>query len=139
MIKNSRQHVYEGVFLEAHRPWELPCLPADGPAELLAMAEWAEEREGVAEVTTRDRGHLTRTERRLLEHLVRDGGRIVSHRELLEAMSIEDIGTLHRCILRLRKKIEIDPALPRVIITHHRQGYSFAGKGAARWFPELEP
>jgi len=39
---------------------------------------------------------------------------------------------------RLRKKIEIDPALPRVIITHHRQGYSFAGKEEAQWFPEEE-
>ena len=87
--------------------------------------------------------HLTRTERRLLEHLVRQAGRIVSHRELLEAMSSGtpsyNIGNLRHYILGLRKKVEIDPALPRVIITHHRQGYSFAGKKETRWFPELEP
>jgi len=46
------------------------------------------------------------------------------------------IDNLRHCISRLRKKIEIDPALLRVIITHHRQGYSFAGKEEARWFPE---
>ena len=53
-------------------------------------------------------------------------------------MSVEDIGTLRQLIARLRKKIEIDPALPRVIITHRSQGYSFAGKEGARWFPEEE-
>jgi len=81
--------------------------------------------------------HLTPTERRLLACLVRNAGRIVSHRELLEAMSpgnpIKSIHHLRAYIAHLRKKIEIDPALPRVIITHHRQGYSFAGKEEARW------
>ena len=89
---------------------------------------------------TDDDVHLTRTEHRLLEHLVRNAGRIVGRRELLEAMSCGNrtIGNLRQCISRLRKKIEIDPALPTVIITHHRQGYSFAGKEEARWFPESE-
>jgi len=85
--------------------------------------------------------HLTPTEHRLLICLVRNAGRIVGHRELLEAMSpgnpSNDIGSLRSCISRLRNKIEIDPALPRVIVTHHRQGDSFAGKEQARWFPEL--
>ena len=84
--------------------------------------------------------HLTRTERRLLEYLVRNAGRIVSQRELLEAMSPgnsnKSIHHLRAYIVRLRKKIEVDPPLPRVIITHHRQGYSFAGEEEARWFPE---
>ena len=76
---------------------------------------------------------LTRTERRLLTCLVRNAGRIVSHKELLEAMLPGKPSTdnLRHCISRLRKKIEIDPALPRVITTHHRQGYSFAGKEEA--------
>jgi len=87
--------------------------------------------------------HLTPTENRLLNCFVRNRGRIVSHNQLLEAMSSGDaninIGNLGQCISRLRKKIEIDPALRRVIITYHRLGYSFAGKEEARWFPELEP
>ena len=82
--------------------------------------------------------HLTPTEQRLLDCLVRNEGRIVSHGELLEAMSIARIGTLRQWICHLRKKIEEDAALPRVIITHRGQGYSFAGKEEAQWFPEEE-
>jgi len=84
--------------------------------------------------------HLTPTERRLLDCLVRNAGAIVSHRELLEAMSSGNrsisIDNLRHCIWGLRKKVEVDPVLPRVIITHHRKGYSFAGTEEARWFPE---
>lgn len=86
--------------------------------------------------------HLTPTEHRLLTCLVRNEGRVVSHKELLEAMSSgnpgNSIGGLRTYICRLRQKVEIDPALPRVIITHQLQGYSFAGKEKARWFPEKE-
>jgi len=48
------------------------------------------------------------------------------------------IDYLRTCVWRLPKKMETDPALPRVIITHQRQGCSFAGKEEARWFPEEE-
>ena len=86
--------------------------------------------------------HLTPMEHRLLTCLVRNPGQIVSHKELLEAMSsgkpAKSIHDLRQHILRVRQKIEIDPALPRVIITHYGLGYSFAGKEEARWFPELE-
>ena len=85
---------------------------------------------------------LAPTERRLLTCLVRNPGRIVSHGELLEAMSpgnpSESAHRVREYILRLRKKIEIDPALPSIITTHYGLGYSFAGKEQARWFPELE-
>jgi len=88
------------------------------------------------------KAYLTPTERRLLTCLVRNAGRVVSHRELLEAMSsgnpIKTIHHLRSYISRLRNKIEIDPALPRVIMSHYGQGYSFAGKEEARWFPEEE-
>ena len=86
---------------------------------------------------------LTPPERRLLTCLVRNAGRIVSHGELMEAMSSGNhkvgIGSLPSCISRLRNKIELDPALPGVIITHHRQGYSFTAKEGARWSPESRP
>lgn len=84
---------------------------------------------------------LTPTERRLLTCLVRNAGRIVSHGELLEEMSPRNasMSNLRTSIGRLRSKIEIDPALPNVIITHRGSGYSFAGKEEAQWFPEAEP
>jgi len=96
----------------------------------------------MATVKTGDEAvHLTPTERRLVTCPVSNAGRIVSHTELMDAMSSGDrnvsIGNLRSCISRLRNKIELDPALPAVIITHHRQGYSFSEKGEARWFPEL--
>jgi len=84
---------------------------------------------------------LAPTERRLLTCLVRNAGRIVSHAGLLEAIAHPNSTRGHLSLVqnisRLRKKIEIDPALPRVIITHHRQGYSVAGKEEARWFPRI--
>ena len=87
--------------------------------------------------------HLTPTERRLLDCLVRNEGRIVSHGELLEGIghpnSRRGRHILTQNVSLVRKKLEMDPALPTVIITHHSQGYSFAGKEEARWFPELEP
>jgi len=86
--------------------------------------------------------HLTPTEHGLLTCLVQNPGRIVTHEELLEAMSSGGtitVDNLRHCILHLRKKIEIDPALPRVIITYRRLGYSFAGKEEARSFPGFEP
>jgi len=82
--------------------------------------------------------HLTPTEHRLLMYLVRNAGRIVSHNELFRVITSNNIGSLRSCICRLRNKIEIDPALPNVIITHRGLGYSFAGKEEARWFPESE-
>lgn len=86
--------------------------------------------------------HFTPTEHRLLTCLVRNEGRVVSHKELLEAMSSgnsgNSIGSLRTYICRLRQKVEVDPALPEVIITHYFQGCSFAGKEEARWFPEEE-
>jgi len=85
---------------------------------------------------------LTATEHRLLTCLARNAGRTVSHRELLEVMRSgkpgSSMGNLRQCIWRLRKKIEIDPALPRVNITQHGEGYCFTGKEEARWFPEGE-
>lgn len=80
--------------------------------------------------------HLTPTEVCLLACLVLNAARIVDHRELLEAISpgntSKSIHHLRAYIARLPKKIEIDPALPGVLIAHYGQGYSFAGKEEAR-------
>lgn len=91
------------------------------------------------EVGLPDKGmHLTPVECPLLEHLARNVGRIVSHGELLKTMSIRNIGALGQHISRLRKKTEVDPAPPRVIITHRGLGYPFAREEQARRFPQLD-
>jgi len=97
----------------------------------------------MAAVSRRDEAeHLTPAECRLLMCLARSAGRIVGHRELMEVMSSGDrkvsIGNLRSSACRLRSKIELDPALSRVIITYHKLGYSLAGKEGVPWIPELE-
>jgi len=109
--------------------------------EAKAVRDAMSDKESAAMATMSTRAEavrLTPTERRLLTCLVRNAGRIGTHKELFEAISTRRVGTLRQWIVRLRKKIEVDPALPRVIMTHHRQGYSFAGKEEAQWFAELE-
>jgi DNA-binding response OmpR family regulator len=86
--------------------------------------------------------HLTPTEHRLLACLVRNPGWVESHEELLEAMlpsnPSRNIRRPQNTITQIRNKIEIEQALPRVIITHCGRGYSFSGREEARWFPETE-
>ncbi|MFQ6001420.1 MAG: response regulator transcription factor [Anaerolineae bacterium] len=76
---------------------------------------------------------LTPGEFRLLEYLVRNAGQILTHEQLLEAISANlsrpNIGILRQYISRLRRKIEVDPALPSLIITHRGLGYSFSPEG----------
>ncbi len=76
---------------------------------------------------------LTSGEFRLLEYLVRNAGQILTHEQLLEAISANlsrpTMGILRQYISRLRRKIEADPALPRLIITHRGLGYSFSPEG----------
>lgn len=76
---------------------------------------------------------LTPGEFRLLEYLVRNAGQILTHVQLLEAISANlsrpNMGILRQYISRLRRKIEADPALPSLIITHRGLGYSFSPEG----------
>ena len=76
---------------------------------------------------------LTPGEFRLLEYLVRNAGQILTHEQLLEAISANlsrpKMGILRQYISRLRRKIEADPALPSLIITHRGLGYSFSPEG----------
>lgn len=76
---------------------------------------------------------LTPGEFRLLEYLVRNTGQILPHEQLLEAISFNlsrsKMGILRQYIFRLRRKIEADPALPSLIITHRELGYSFSPHG----------
>jgi len=76
---------------------------------------------------------LTAGEFRLLEYLVRNAGQILTYEQLLEVISANlsrvNRGVLRQYISRLRRKIEADPALPRLIITHRGLGYSFSPEG----------
>jgi two-component system KDP operon response regulator KdpE len=73
---------------------------------------------------------LTNTEYRLLYHLVRNAGRIVSHRDLLQsAWGSDSYGedVVRVYVSRLRAKIEPDVSRPRYILTKSGMGYLFAG------------
>lgn len=56
-------------------------------------------------------------------------GKVVPYSELLIALGFNNISILRQYISRLRKKIEKDPALPDLIITHRGVGYSFLANG----------
>ena len=78
------------------------------------------------------RGHpvaLTGTEYRLLYHLVRNAGRIMTHEALLARVwgreYTDEISYLKSYINRLRNKLEQDPHHPEYILTEYGVGYWF--------------
>jgi len=81
-------------------------------------------------VTVRGRDvHLTPKEFELLRHLMLNAGKPLTHRRLLQAVWGPDYGNepeyLRVMINQLRKKIESDPARPRLILTEPWVGYRF--------------
>ena len=72
---------------------------------------------------------LTATEWHLLEVLVRHRGRTVQHRKLLEEVwgssYIEQTNYLRVYIAALRRKLEVEPARPRYLLTDSGLGYRF--------------
>jgi len=76
---------------------------------------------------------LTSREFTLLSLLVENGGKILSHKQLLERIeSSPPKATSHALryyIRRLREKLERDPSSPQMIITHRGVGYSFSLDG----------
>ena len=72
---------------------------------------------------------LTPKEFELLTHLVRNAGKVLTHRALLGAVwggdSTEQHEYLRVFIGQLRKKIEIDPSKPHYILTEPWIGYRF--------------
>ncbi|WP_432825718.1 response regulator [Dactylosporangium sp. CA-092794] len=75
------------------------------------------------------RQHLTRTEWKLLELLVRNPGRLVGHRELLQHVWGPTYGEeshyLRQYMGQLRRKLEADPSRPRHLLTEPAMGYRF--------------
>jgi two-component system response regulator VicR len=72
---------------------------------------------------------LTSTERKLLYHLIRNEGRILSHESLLTKVwgdtyvDARDLLRVH--IQHLRQKIEDNTESPNIIVTEHGIGYKF--------------
>lgn len=72
---------------------------------------------------------LTPTEFNLLQYLVRNEGKVLSHRTLLEKVWGEEYTDatdyLKVYIQRLREKLEDDPANPRILLSERGVGYKF--------------
>jgi two-component system KDP operon response regulator KdpE len=77
---------------------------------------------------------LTRTEWRLLQALVMHAGRTLTHQQLFDAVWAKSFGNpqqyLRVHVTNLRRKIEREPASPRLIVTEPGVGYRFEGESA---------
>jgi two-component system KDP operon response regulator KdpE len=77
--------------------------------------------------------HLTPKELDLLRYLTQHANKVVSHRELLQAVWGPDYGDqvdyLRAFIKSLRKKLEINPEQPEYIMTEPWVGYRFNASG----------
>jgi DNA-binding response OmpR family regulator len=78
---------------------------------------------------------LTTQEFKLLKYLASSPGRVVSREELLNEVwgyqNYPSTRTVDNHILRLRQKLEPDPAAPRFLLTMHGAGYKFVAEGPA--------
>jgi DNA-binding response OmpR family regulator len=75
---------------------------------------------------------LTAQEFKLLKYLASSPGRVISREELLNEVwgyqNYPSTRTVDNHILRLRQKLEADPAAPEFLITMHGAGYKFIHK-----------
>jgi DNA-binding response OmpR family regulator len=73
--------------------------------------------------------HLTLMEAQLLRHLVRNDGKIVSRKQILEQVwglhEDTDTRAIDNFVVRLRRYIEDDPADPKHLLTVRGVGYRF--------------
>jgi two-component system KDP operon response regulator KdpE len=75
--------------------------------------------------------HLTPIEYRLLSTLVRDAGKVLTHRHLLREVwgpHAQDAHTLRVHMAQLRRKLETEPANPRYVLTESGVGYRLAAE-----------
>ncbi|MGH8161706.1 MAG: response regulator [Gammaproteobacteria bacterium] len=74
--------------------------------------------------------HLTPIEYRLLTALIRNVGRVMTHRQLLREVwgptHVEDVHYLRIYMAQLRRKLEQDPVRPRYLLTEAGVGYRMA-------------
>jgi DNA-binding response OmpR family regulator len=76
--------------------------------------------------------HLTLMESELLRHLVRNDGKIVSRKQILEEVwglkEDTDTRAIDNFVVRLRRYLEDDPGKPRHLLTVRGVGYRFLAK-----------
>jgi len=77
---------------------------------------------------------LTTQEFKLLKYLASFAGRVISREELLNEVwgyqNYPSTRTVDNHVLRLRQKLEADPAAPRYLLTMHGAGYKFVPGGS---------
>jgi DNA-binding response OmpR family regulator len=80
--------------------------------------------------------HLTLMESELLRHMVRNDGRIVSRKQILEEVwglhEDTDTRAIDNFVVRLRRYLEDDPGNPRHLLTVRGVGYRFIAKPEAK-------
>lgn len=101
---------------------------ADGEADVIVELGPIRIDQGRREVFVADREiHLTPTEYRMLVLLASNAGKVLTHRHILkEVWGPAYIGHTHYVrvhMAELRKKIEVDPAHPRWLVTEPAVGY----------------
>jgi len=119
------------------KPFQLGELLARVRARMRENAEIEELRLGDTTIDLRrqlvvrnnEETHLTTYENAVLVYLIQNQGKEISRQELLEQVwgysPSMQTRTVDNQILKLRKKIEINPSRPKYIITVHGVGYRF--------------
>ncbi len=73
---------------------------------------------------------LTKIEYELLAVMVKNAGKVLTHAYLLKEvwgpLNVQETHYLRVFVATLRKKIESDPARPKLIVTEQGVGYRFA-------------
>jgi two-component system KDP operon response regulator KdpE len=71
--------------------------------------------------------HLTPIEYRLLTTMIKHAGKVITHKQLLKEVwgpdSVYETHYLRVYMAQLRRKIEVDPARPRFLLTEPAVGY----------------
>ena len=86
----------------------------------------------IPEMTVRRRGKvvtLALKEFRMLEHFLKNPGRVIARDELLNEVwgyqNYPCTRTVDNHMLRLRQKLEVEPSRPKHFLTIHSSGYKF--------------
>ena len=100
---------------------------ADSPAPVFESGGLRVDLERRVVFREREEVHLTPTEYKLLAVMVRNAGKVLTHRQLLkEVWGINYVNQAHYVrvyLAQLRQKIEADPARPRLLLTEPGVGY----------------